>query len=313
VKSWVVVVGGTNMDVVARTSAPLVAATSNPGHARISPGGVGRNIAACLGLLGAPVRLVSAVGDDAFGDEALRVTAACGADVSAVRRVPGAATGTYTALLDSHGELVAAVSDMAIIDAFELDTLHLDDAALVVLDGNLAPAQVAKVRAAAAAAGVPVAFEPVSVAKAARLHGEVQDLFLVTPNSDEIGALVGRPDDPWTAVFDLYDRGVEHVWMREGERGSYVCAQGSRPVHLPAVPVEVVDVTGAGDAMLAGWIAAWLRGADPVEAAREGHRAAAATVTSNHTVRPDLAEAMATFELPTPREVTDVDDHFRGA
>ena len=172
-KSWVVVVGGTNMDVVARTSAPLVAATSNPGHTRISPGGVGRNVAACLGLLGAPVRLVSAVGEDAFGDEALRVTAACGADVSAVRRVPGAATGTYTAVLDSHGELVAAVSDMAIIDAFELDTLHLDDAALVVVDGNLAPAQVAKVRAAAAAAGVPIAFEPVSVAKADRLHGEV--------------------------------------------------------------------------------------------------------------------------------------------
>ena len=74
-KQWVVVVGGTNMDVVARTSEPLVAATSNPGRTRISPGGVGRNSAACLGLLGAPVRLVSAVGTDAFGDEVLRVTA----------------------------------------------------------------------------------------------------------------------------------------------------------------------------------------------------------------------------------------------
>lgn len=309
---WVVVVGGTNMDVVARTSAPLVPATSNPGHTRISPGGVGRNIAACLGLLGAPVRLVSAVGEDAFGDEALRVTAACGADVSSVRRVPGA-TGTYTAVLDDRGELLAAVSDMAIIDALELDTLHLDDAALVVVDGNLAPAQVAKVRAAAAAAGVPVAFEPVSVAKAARLAFEVQDFLLVTPNSDEIGALVGRPHDPWSAVDDLYDRGVQHVWMREGARGSYICREGARPVHLPAIPVEVVDVTGAGDAMLAGWIAAWLRGADPVDAAREGHRAAAATITSPHTVRPDLADAVATFPLPTPREVTDADDHFRGA
>ena len=103
--NWVVVVGGTNMDVVARTSARLVPATSNPGHTRISPGGVGRNIASCLGLLGAPVRLVSAVGDDTFGDEALRVTAASGADVGAVRRVPGAATGTYTAVLDDSGEL----------------------------------------------------------------------------------------------------------------------------------------------------------------------------------------------------------------
>jgi pseudouridine kinase len=308
VNQWVVVVGGTNMDVVARTSAPLVPATSNPGHTRISPGGVGRNIAACLGLLGAPVRLVSAVGEDAFGDEALRVTSQCGVDVGAVRRLPGA-TGTYTALLDDRGELVASVSDMAVVDRFEVGTLHLDDAALVVVDGNLAPAQVAKVRAAAAAADVPIAFEPVSVAKAARLAGEVQDFLLATPNADEVGALVGGGHDRWSAVQDLHDRGVEHVWMREGVRGSWVCSRGRAPVHLLAIPVEVVDVTGAGDAMLAAWVAAWLHGADPVEAARDGHRAAAATIESPHTVHPDLATAMAAFAPPTPREVTDADDH----
>ena len=291
-RQWVVVVGGTNMDVVARTSAPLVPATSNPGHTRISPGGVGRNIASCLGLLGAPVRLVSAVGDDAFGDEALRVTAACGADVGAVRRVPGR-TGTYTALLDSQGELVAAVSDMAVVDALELDTVHLDDAALVVVDGNLAHAQVSRVVASAAAAGVPVAFEPVSVAKAARLADLVHDLFLVTPNADEIAAVTGRPPGEWRAsVDDLHARGVEHVWLRHGADGSWMCSRDSEPVHLPAVTATVVDVTGAGDAMLAAWVAAWLGGADPVAAARDGHLAAAATIESPHTVRPDLAEAM---------------------
>ena len=292
-REWVVVVGGTNMDVVARTSAPLVAATSNPGHTRISPGGVGRNIASCLGLLGAPVRLVSAVGRDAFGDEALRVTAECGADVGAVRRVPGAATGTYTAVLDDAGELVAAVSDMAVVDALVLETVHLDDAALVVVDGNLAHEQASHVVAAAAAADVLVAFEPVSVAKAARLADLVHDLFLVTPNADELAAITGRPTADWRdSVADLHARGVEHVWVRHGADGSWMCSRGAEPVHLPAVPATVVDVTGAGDAMLAAWVAAWLRGADPVEAAALGHRAAAATIESPHTVRPDLAEAI---------------------
>jgi len=288
----VVVVGGTNMDVVARTSAPLVPATSNPGRTRISPGGVGRNIAACLGLLGAPVRLVSAVGDDAFGDEALRVTAACGADVAAVRRVAGA-TGTYTAVLDDRGELVAAVSDMAVVDALELDTVHLTDAALVVVDGNLARDQVARVVGAAADAGVPVAFEPVSVAKAARLADLVHDLFLVTPNTDEVAALTGRDTADWRgSVGDLHARGVEHVWLRHGAEGSWMCSRDAEPVHLPAVGATVVDVTGAGDAMLAAWVAAWLGGADPVAAARDGHLAAVATIESPHTVRPDLAAAM---------------------
>ncbi|HSF36775.1 MAG TPA: carbohydrate kinase family protein [Nocardioides sp.] len=295
-RQWVVVVGGTNMDVVARTSAPLVPATSNPGHTRISPGGVGRNIASCLGLLGAPVRLVSAVGDDAFGDEALRVTAACGADVSAVRRAPGA-TGTYTAVLDDRGELVAAVSDMAIVDRLVLETVHLTDAALVVLDGNLAHAQAARVVTAAADAGVPLAFEPVSVAKAGRLADLVHDLFLVTPNSDELAALTGRPATDWRAsVADLHDRGVAHVWLRQGADGSWMCTRGEEPTHLPAVAATVVDVTGAGDAMLAAWVAAWLGGADPVEAARLGHRAAAATIESPHTVRPDLADVIARSE-----------------
>ncbi len=297
VRQWVVVVGGTNMDVVARTSAPLVAATSNPGHTRISPGGVGRNIAACLGLLGAPVRLVSAVGQDAFGDEALRVSAACGVDIGAVRRVPGA-TGTYTAVLDDRGELVAAVSDMAAIDALELETVHVGDAALVVVDGNLAAAQVAHVLAAAAGAGVPVACEPVSVAKAGRLAPLVRDLFLVTPNTDELAALTDRPAAQWRAsVDDLHRQGVEHVWLRQGAEGSWMCTRDQDPVHLRAVPATVVDVTGAGDAMLAAWIAAWLRGADPIEAARAGHRAAAATIESPHTVRPDLA-AVVNEERP---------------
>ena len=298
-KQWVVVVGGTNMDVVARTSAPLVAATSNPGRTRISPGGVGRNVAACLGLLGAPVRLVSVVGDDTFGDEALRVTAACGVDIGSVRRTPGA-TGTYTAVLDDRGELVAAVSDMAAVDGLELDTLHVADAALVVVDGNLAHAQVAHALAAAAAAGAPVAFEPVSVAKAARLADLVRDLFLVTPNTDELAALTGRATSAWReSVADLHDRGVQHVWLRTGADGSWLCSRDREPVHLAAVPATVVDVTGAGDAMLAAWVAAWLRGVDPVAAAREGHRAAAATIESPHTVRPDLA---AVLTSPDPEE-----------
>ena len=298
-QQWVVVVGGANMDVVARTAAPLVPGTSNPGHTRISPGGVGRNVAACVGLLGAPVRLVSAVGADAFGDEVLRVTAACGADVSAVRRVPGP-TGTYTALLDDRGELLAAVSDMSAVDGMELERLHLADAALVVLDGNLAPAQAGRVVAAAADADVPLACDPVSVAKATRLAPLVTGALLLTPNREELAAITGRPLGEWRAsVADLHARDVQHVWLRQGAEGSWLCSRGAEPVHLPAEPARVVDVTGAGDAMLAGWVAAWLHGASPLDAARVGHRAAAVTVASPHTVPPELGAAVTD---PTTQE-----------
>src|SRR3954469_20320732 len=98
----VVVVGGANVDVKARTAAPLVAATSNPGTVVRTPGGVGRNVAENLSRLGSRVALVSVVGSAPDGDWLLAETSAAGVDVTAVLR--GGATGRYVAVLDADGD-----------------------------------------------------------------------------------------------------------------------------------------------------------------------------------------------------------------
>ena len=71
-----------------------------------------------------------------------------------------------------------------------------------------------------------------------------------------------------------------------------MCTRGSEPVHLVAEPATVVDVTGAGDAMLAAFCHALLAGDDPAGAAAYGHAAAALTIASPHTVRPDLTDRL---------------------
>ncbi|WP_431776563.1 PfkB family carbohydrate kinase, partial [Streptomyces cucumeris] len=91
-----------------------------------------------------------------------------------------------------------------------------------------------------------------------------------------------------TAVATLHDRGVQHVWVRLGERGSLLSTPGTGHTFLDAAPAEVHDVTGAGDAMLGAFVHALLTGAEPVEAARYGHAAAGLTVATTATVRPDL-------------------------
>ncbi len=109
--SYVVVVGGTNVDVVARPAAAAVPATSNPGRVTVTAGGVGRNVAENLARLGTRTVLLSAVGDDEHAALALAATAEAGVDLTHVRRTDDA-TGRYVALLDAGGELVGAVSDM---------------------------------------------------------------------------------------------------------------------------------------------------------------------------------------------------------
>jgi pseudouridine kinase len=288
-RETVLVVGGANVDVKAHPHRPLVPRTSNPGIVSRSPGGVGRNVAENLARLGTPVSLVTAVGADPEGAWLLTETAAAGVSVSDAVRV-GASTGSYVAVLDADGELVAGVSDMAAVDALTPDLLParlVAEATLVVVDGNLPMETVAHVLDAAAAAGVRVLLDPVSVAKAARiapLLGPGRPLFTLTPNQDELAAL--------GTAEELHRRGADVVWVRRGAVGSLLSTADGE-VALPAPDATPVDVTGAGDAMLAAYCHKILAGASIEEAARYGHEAAALTVASPHTVRPDLRARMA--------------------
>lgn len=298
----VVVIGGANVDVVARSGRRAVAGTSNPGAATVGYGGVARNVAENLARLGTRTHLVAAVGRDPLGEELLAATAAAGVDVTHVARC-ARPTGTYTAVLDVDGELLVAVADMAATEALTPADVRrvagpVAAADLLVLDANLLPGTVAAAVRLAAASGTPVLLDPVSVPKAARvarLLSEGHRWRTLTPNRGELAALTGLPVDSEAglaaAVTRLHDLGVEQVWVRLGAEGSLLSAGGDR-LPLPVHPAPVADVTGAGDAMLAAYCHALLGGRSPADAARFGHAAAALTVAVPHAVRPDLSAAL---------------------
>lgn len=301
---YAVVVGGAAMDLKARSAAPARLHTSNPGTLTQTAGGVGRNIAEGLARLGSHVHLVAAIGDDLAGEDLLARTARAGVRLDHIVRTPHP-TGSYLALLDSDGELLAAVADLAATDSLTVAQITeardlIAGAGIVVLDGNLPAGVVVWVLTIAATAGVPTVLEPVSVAKAQRLSVLLKPnhpLFTVTPNVDELAALADQPvtdtRDAIAAAGVLRGRGVAHTWVSRGARGSLFCAADGTVTVLEPVPTEVVDVTGAGDALTAGYVHGLLAGEDPLTAARTGHLAAALTIASPHTVRPDLGEAFA--------------------
>jgi pseudouridine kinase len=295
------------MDIKAHSAGPACLHTSNPGSVSWTPGGVGRNIAENLARLGHRPRLVAAVGDDVAGHELLTSTAAAGVDIDYV--VQGTQrTGIYVAVLNNNGELIAAVSDMAATEAMRVEQLMkaadvIARAGMAVIDGNL-PLEVSRwVVSLSTASGGRAVVEPVSVAKAQRLASMLDPglpVFAITPNVEELGALVGAPvADAVPAIAaaaaQLHQRGVAHVWVSRGIRGSVLSTAGQAPMSLDAGPApgSVVDVTGAGDALTAGFIHGLLCGHDPCEAACLGHRAAAFTVASPYTVRPDLGLTFA--------------------
>jgi pseudouridine kinase len=318
----VLVVGGAVLDQKLTTDGPPVLGTSNPGTAVAGVGGVGRNIAENLARLGTSTVLVAPVGDDLPGETVVGRTAAAGVDCRHVVVGPSP-TGTYTAVLGDDGDLLVAVADMRATDRLTPADLGafpdlVDGAAFLVVDANPSPDVVAWLLQEAALAGVPVVLEPVSVAKAGRLAAVVgtAPLHTVTPNADELGALLGgaRPrstDELVAAAAVLHDRGVGTVWVRRGAAGSLLSTRpvgGPQSVLAVAAPAtSVVDVTGAGDAMTAGYVHALLTGRDVRDAARVGQVCAALTCASSDTVRTDLdADLVSAHLTPTDPSVEEL-------
>jgi pseudouridine kinase len=293
----VVVIGAASIDTKGRAKGDLIPATSNPGEIRVSAGGVGRNIAENLGRLGVPTLLLSAVGDDEAGRHILEVTAAGGVDVSQVIVSSHSRSAAYLAVIDEKGAMRLSIDDMAIIEEVTPRYIYdrrrfIGEAEMMVLDANLSPAAIASALRLAAKAGVPACVDPVSVALAPRLKEHLSCLSIITPNAQEAEVLSETPVrdrfEATAAVQKLVSLGVGVAIITMAEEG--LCYATSQEMgHIPAIECEVVDATGAGDALTAGVVYGLVNNFPISEALRLGVSAATLTLICIDTVCPDLS------------------------
>ncbi|MGW2334530.1 sugar kinase [Streptomyces sp. NPDC001685] len=291
------------VDVVALGESMVTFLPSRPGRLADVPsferaiGGAESNVACGLAAAGHPVRWVSRVGADGFGDHLVETIGGHGVDVSAVRRDPARPTGVYfrTAgdrATDAHevayyragsaasamsvdnvdlgavragrvlhlSGITAALSDTC-LDLLRELTAPREDRPLVSFDVNHRPGLWRD-------AGGPAVL--LDLARAADLvfvgADEAQDAWGVTGGPEAIRAAL--PEPPLLVVKD-------------GPRGATAFDGAARPaVHVPAPAVRVAAATGAGDAFAAGFLSATLRGLPLRDRLRHGHLWAAATLTS---------------------------------
>ena len=291
---YVVVVGGANMDIAGRPLSALVPRDSNIGTVRLSPGGVGRNIAHNLALLGIDVRLVTAFGEDAQADSLVEGCREAGIDLTHSFVVPGCSTSTYLYVTDELGEMEVAINDMAILNQLTPERLErclalLEGAAVVVVDTNL-PAQTLAWIADHVSA--PLFCDPISTAKAARIAPIMGRLHTLKPNLLEARSLagMGAKAGAEVAARELLSTGLQRAFVSLGAEGVF-CAAQDHTVYLPLLPCHVINTTGGGDAMMAGLVWAHLQGLELEEAGRAGLAASAIAVESGETVSPQMSEA----------------------
>jgi pseudouridine kinase len=302
--SRVLVIGGANTDIVGMPEVAMSMHDSNPGHVTVSAGGVGRNVAENLARLGLHVTLVTAFGDDPNGRARCAECEAAGIDVSRAVHTGGVPGPVYLAVLDELGDLAVAVNDMRALEAVgpgevtaAIEGLEPPDA--LVFDANIRAESLLCARELMPEASLFL--ECVSSAKVTRLSGLVGDATAVHANVLEASALSGESfehslEGAACAARALRDLGAVAAYVTAGEHGvAYAGAEGEGTLRAPAQ--AVVNATGAGDAFMAGVVAATLAGSGVRAVAVFASACAGFTLGSEHTVAPGLTLSAVHAEI----------------
>ncbi len=299
---YVLVIGAAGIDVKGRPTSAADSAGYMPGQVRNSVGGVARNVAENLARLEVPTVLLTALGDDVEGERVREQCEANGIDCSHVLVVEGQRTGTYLELLKADGEVERAVGDFEIMEAVDSAYLRenealIAEAELVVIDANLSELTLETLFQLTERHLVRVCADPTSPSLAGRLCPYIDKLHLIVPNAAETTALCGLSNpasDRETAINaakHLVSLGAYIAVVTMGDKG-LAYADGSGAGYIPAVRTQVVDSTGAGDALTGAVIFGLLNDVPVDEAMRLGVTAASLTLQTYETVIPDLSQEL---------------------
>jgi ribokinase len=265
----IVVVGSLNMDVVAvAPRIPVAGETIIGSKFFTTPGGKGANQAYAAAKLAGSLAMVGRVGDDEFGRQMRENLASVGCGIEGVRAVPGASGVALIAVAES-GENCIVVVPGANHSLSPADVGNVFDGCAVALlqletpiETVIAAARFARQRNAR------VILDPAPAPESGLPRELLESVDILTPNETEAAILADslEAQSPRAIILKLGERGCE---LRSG--GKSIC--------IPAIRVNAVDTTAAGDVFNAALAVALSEGAELEAACRFAVKAAAVSVT----------------------------------
>jgi len=292
----IICIGGANVDRKIQALKPLVNKTSNPALSTKTRGGVARNIAENLGRIGLSTSLLAYIGADSEGEWLLQNTKNF-VDVSPTEMIQGKSTGTYTAVLDEEGEMAIALADMTIYNEvkeyfFENHWHHIQSAKMILLDTNFPAEVISQVINYCKNTGIPICIAPVSAPKTDKLPASLEGATWLIANHKEAEALskqdITSEGDYYRAAEVILARGVEKVVITRGEQGLIYYTNNGEAGAIVPPSVPVVEVTGAGDSLMAGIIFGYLKGLSTEDACKIGLSCSLITLQTSDTVSLEL-------------------------
>jgi pseudouridine kinase len=291
----VICIGASLVDELFHAKEELLLATTNNASVTKTAGGVSRNIAHQLALLSVPVQLISVFGNDSDGNWLKQVCHSAGVKLDASITKEGL-SGKYTGILSPDGSLFTAFLTNAANYLITPEYLQkhydlLQTASFLLADANINVETAEWLLDFSNKTNIPFVLEPVSVPPARKFkNANLNGLYLITPNEDELPVLCSENSFfTQQQVDELLNRGVQNIWLHNGQHGSALYNK-EKTITLHAPKINVVDVTGAGDGSLSGFILGKHLGKNDLDCLKLAHTLSAEILQVNGAIATHLTQ-----------------------
>ncbi|MEC9415301.1 MAG: PfkB family carbohydrate kinase [Pseudomonadota bacterium] len=291
-QSFITVIGGANIDIHGKSLGKIKAKDSNPGKLITSPGGVARNIAENISRLGIPCRLVSVIGNDAYGHMLKEHCEGIGIDTQYLMQSDEMSTSTYMSIIDNSGDMRMAISDMKIVSTLSVAYIKsikkmIDQSKIIVLDTNIEDSTLKYI--VNTFPKIPIFIDTVSSIKAKKVLPYLANIHTLKPNLMEAEAISGikaKNENELCMMADwFHKKGLKRLFVTLGQQGIFFSANKKQGIEqLPKLNQKYKNETGAGDATMAGLVFSWKQQYSLKETVRNGLIAAHAALTDDKTI-----------------------------
>ena len=311
------VIGATNIDIIAATTAAFVAHDSNPSRIAMGIGGVGKNYAHNLVLLDEHIQFITLFGDDYFGDIARKECKRLGFDLRLSATPKGSRSSMFLCINNTVGQMQAGAADVEIMETFMTPAFlaereeQINSSQLVLFDANLPVESIVWLLEHCTS---PMMADTVSRKKASRITDALKQahnphLHTLKMNRIEAQNILGQEQgkDLPSLCKTIHEMGVSNIYITLGSEGVF-CSGTPFELELveptqvsfpPVPPKQIVDTNGAGDAFLSGVAYAFLQGEHFPITAKYGLLASKATIEVPSVVNPNLKAEFEELYNPT--------------
>ena len=294
-EKYVVGIGAANADIYGKSNIKIRPHYDHPSIIKTTVGGVTRNVLENISKLGIKTKLLTAVGDDLYGQFVIDESRKAGIDVNHVLKVKDGRTGIFMQVQDKNNDMHLALCDMSISKNIDIKYIKTKEklikgAEAIILDPSLENEVIEYIFDNF---NTPVFVDPISDLYAKKIRPYLSKIYCIKPNRNELQVLANKTinnEDDLLEAYRKVNKKVKQLYVSLGSDGLLYKDECGIITKKSFVPVDkMVNASGAGDSCMACLVYGHINNMKADEIADYCLAAGTITIQSEEAINPKFS------------------------